>query len=215
MATPERVVVVGASGFGREALDVLEAMRAAGAYLAIEGVLDDSPSYDNLERVNSRGIEFLGTIDDWLSRSEVCRFVLAIGDPDIRRKLVRKLEAAGLLAFTAVHPSAIQGSRTRVGEGVVICAGVVISTNVTLGQHVHINPSVTIGHDTILGDFVSINPGAVLSGDVHIRNGVTVGAGATVLQQLTVDESSVIGAGAVLTKSAPSQVIVKGVPGRW
>ena len=38
---PERVVVVGASGFGRECLDVLEAMAAAGSPVEVAGVVAD------------------------------------------------------------------------------------------------------------------------------------------------------------------------------
>ena len=60
MTSPERVVVVGASGFGRECLDVLEAMAAAGSPVEVAGVVDDGPSELNLERLAARGIRLPG-----------------------------------------------------------------------------------------------------------------------------------------------------------
>ena len=216
MSGAERVLVVGAAGFGRESLDVLDAMVSAGEPVEIVGVLDDGPSQTNLARLADRGVPYLGTIEDWLAGGDrSVRFVLGIGNPIIRRALVGKLEAAGMRPFTAVHPSATFGARTQLGEGVVVCAGVAVSNNVRLGRQVHINPNATIGHDAVLHDFVSVNPSATISGEVEIGTGTLVGSAATILQNLTVGERTVIGAGAVVTRSVPSDVVVKGVPGRW
>lgn len=213
----KRVVVVGASGFGRECLDVLEAMVAAGTAIDIVGVVDDGPSPVNLERLASRGVRHLGGLGALLALEEYadCSYVLGIGHPQTRRRLVERFDAAGRKAFTAIHPSAVIGSGCSFGEGVVVCSAAVISTNVRLGRHVHVNPNATIGHDAILDDFVSINPAAVLSGEVVIERRVLVGAAATVLQRLQVGQDTVVGAGSVVTRSVPNSQVVKGVPGRW
>lgn len=212
----ERVVMVGASGFGREALDVLEAMQAAGAAVDVLGVIDDRPSPENLQRLAERGVAYLGTITDWLAdEPAAAAYVLGIGSPTVRRVLVEKLDAHGCRPFTAIHPGASIGSRATIGPGVVICAGAVISTNVRLARHVHVNPNATVGHDAVLGEFCSLNPGSVISGEVTIEPGVLVGASATVLQQLTVGADTTVGAAALVTKDVPSGVVVKGVPGAW
>lgn len=208
--------MVGASGFGREALDVLEAMQREYAPIEIVGVVDDSPSGINLRRLQDRGMRYLGTIDNWLARGNSdTQFVLGIGNPQVRRRLIARMDALDRKAFAAVHPSAQIGSRVLFGVGVVVCAGVVISTNARVGRHVHVNPNATIGHDCALGDFVSVNPAAVISGEVHIGADTLVGASATILQGLTVGDGVVIGAGAVVTKNVPNGVTVKGVPGTW
>lgn len=216
MVGVEKVVVVGAAGFGRECLDVLEAMAAAGARLDVLGVVDDAPSKTNLERLAGRRIAYLGTLNEWLRRGGAGeRFVLGIGSPSIRRRIVIQVEGHGRRPFAAIHPSATFGARTTLEDGVVVCAGAVVSNNVRLGRYVHINPNVTIGHDSVLGEFVSVNPGATVSGDAVLGEEVLVGAGAIVLQGLAVGPRTTIGAAALVTKTVPSDVVVKGVPGVW
>lgn len=213
----DRVVVVGAAGFGRECLDVLDAMASKGADIDVLGVVDDALSIANLERLRARQVSYLGTVDDWLNSgsSAGVSYVLGIGSPPIRRRLVARLEDLGYQAFTAVHPSATFGANTTLERGVVVCSGAVLSNNVRLGRHVHINPNATVGHDAVLKDFVSVNPGAIVSGEVLLEKEVLVGAGATVLQGLEVGRGATVGAAALVTKSVPPGVVVKGVPGVW
>lgn len=211
-----KVVVVGASGFGRECLDVLEAMQAAGSTIEILGVLDDAPSDLNLTRLSERGIKFLGPVNKWITNApQDHTFIVAIGSPQIRKIVTKKFKTSGLNAYTAIHPSAIIGSMFHAGEGCVICSGAVISTNVRLSEHVHVNPNATIGHDSVLEDYVSVNPASVISGEVLIKTGALVGANSVVLQGLTVGKNSLIGAGAVVTKQIPSAVTAVGVPAQW
>lgn len=216
MSHRDRVVLVGASGFGRECLDVLYALVAAGAPLDVIGVVDDYPSAPNLKRLAARGVAYMGTVNYFIASGDTSvEYVLGIGHPATRRSLVERFDAAGFVARSIVHPSAVLGSVPVLDEGVVICSGAVVSTNVRLGRHVHVNPHATIGHDAVLADYVSVNPAAVVSGEVEVGRGVLVGANATILQGLSVGERAVIGAGSVVTHSVPDGKTVKGVPGRW
>ena len=210
------LVVVGAGGFGRETLDVVEAINRAAAaptYYVL-GVVDDAPSDLALARLAARGAAHLGSIAAWLATRPSADYLIGIGDPATRRTLDEALSAAGLRAATAVHPNAVVGSLCSFGEGTVICAGVQVSTNVHLGRHVHVNPNATIGHDAVIEDFVSINPGATISGDCRLESETYVGSSAVILQGLRTGRSSIIGAAACVIRDVQPRLTLVGVPAK-
>lgn len=208
------VTIIGAGGFGREALDTVVRMANAGIDISLRGVADDNPSPTALRLLTDRGIEYLGSIQDWLGIAlPTEQFVVAIGSPAVRAAIEDRM-LAGRNAATLVDPRATLGTETVLEEGVIICAGAVISTNVHLRRSAHVNPGAVIGHDTRVGAFSSINPGAVVSGNVSIGKAVLVGANATILQDLTIGDNAIIGAGAVVTKDVAPQDVVAGVPAR-
>lgn len=215
MTTP--LVVVGAGGFGRETLDVIEAMNAAAPTPVWDllGVLDDSLTDLNRDRLAARSVPFLGGIDDFLQGGDTTvAYVVGIGSPVVRRRVAARFDDAGLVPATLIHPSVTRGAVSVFGPGTVLCAGVTISTNVRLGRHVHVNPNATIGHDTEVHDFVSINPLACISGDCAIESDVLVGASAVLLNGLRVGRGAVLGGAACAVRDVAAGTTVVGVPAR-
>ncbi len=209
------LVIVGAGGFGRELLDVVEAMNAAGADIEFVGYLDDSET--SLPLLERRGVDYLGAVERLAAESTIdaeAGFVIGIGAGDVRRRLDALLTDAGRKALVLVHPMATIGGDCRISEGCIVTAGARVTTNVTLGRHTQLHVNSTVGHDSVLDDFVSVYPGATVSGNVHLADGVTIGTGANVLPGVKIGAGAFVGAGAVVTSDVAPGVTVVGVPAR-
>lgn len=205
-----RVVIVGAGGFGREVLDVIEAMAADGAPLDPIGFVDDGDP--DLDRVAARGMSVLGDLD--VLRELDAAAVIGVGDPATRSRIDERLMEWGIHSPVLVHPSATLGSLVEFGPGTVVTAGARLTTNISLGRHAHLNLNCTVGHDVRGGDHLTVNPGATISGEVTIGDQVMIGTGASVIQGLTLGNGATVGASAAVVRDVESDTTVVGVPAR-
>lgn len=194
------VIIAGAGGVGREALD---ACLAAG--MAVMAFVDDGLAGEVV-----RGLR----VGVPAEADPAAPYVVGIASPAARRRLVSVLSDRGLSAVRVVHPRAIIGPDTTLAEGCLVLGGAHVSSSVTMGRHSQVHYNATVGHDAVLRDFVTVYPGANVSGSVLLGDDVTVGSGAVVLQGLTVGPGAFVGAGAVVTRDVPAGEVVVGSPAR-
>ena len=138
----------------------------------------------------------------------------AIGNNVIRCQLQTQWHNAGILAETAIHPTAIIYPETSIGLGSLIAAGSIVGPNTHIGNGCIINHNAVVDHDSIIGDFCHVAPSATLGGGVTIGKQCLIGAGATILPYLNIGHNVTIGAGAVVTHDLPDNIIVMGCPAR-
>lgn len=204
-----KIVIIGASGFGKEVLDLLRNKPDND----IVGFIDKD---EKLSGSKINGVPVLGN-DAMLARlnSEgVSSAVVAIGDFRIRRRLFDLSSEYGYELINVIHPSAYISQSVELGRGIIIYGGVVINTNVHIGDNVLLNSGATIGHDTKIEDDVNINPGVDIAGKVLIKRGAYIGIGASVIENITIGEESIVGAGTVVIRDIPDNVVATGVPAK-
>ena len=141
-------------------------------------------------------------------------YVMAIGNPVIRKQLIHRLKAKKLNFANIKSKNAVVPTSQLNGTGIIVCDGVVSTVNCSIGSHVLLNLNVTIGHDVVIEDYCSIMPGANISGNVTIGEATLIGSGAVILQGLTIGSNVRVGAGAVVTKNVPDNTTVVGVPAK-
>ncbi|AWY99957.1 MAG: NeuD/PglB/VioB family sugar acetyltransferase [Rhodobiaceae bacterium] len=199
----EEVWILGGGGHAKVVVATLQSMGKT-----IGTIFDDTPAKIGQQVL---GVE-IGSITpspNWW-REENRHAFIAIGDNAIRSQL-SSLDAEWIVAK---HTKSVVHQSVEIGEGTLICAGVVIQPDTGLGCHVIANTSCSIDHDCTVGDFAHVGPGAVLAGGVQVGAAAFVGAGATIMPGLSIGSGAVIGAGAVVTRDVAAGQKVAGVPAR-
>lgn len=203
------VVILGAGGHGKVALDIL---RAAGEH-RVTAFLDANESLAGSE---VHGVSVLGNVNllPKLKHQKIKGAFIAIGDNRVRESYAQLVLEAGLELINAVHPNATISPTASMGRNVMVAAGVVVCTDVRIGDSAILNTSSVIDHECEVGPAVHICPGAILAGRVKIGRGAFVGLGAQILPCLNVGDRAVIGAGATVIRDVPPAVTVVGTPAR-
>ncbi len=206
------VGIYGSGGFAREVAWLVE---SSPIHVASKVVAFIDDLQNNV--INEFGIPVMDTGS--YVREHSSPIVIAIGSPEVRKRVAAECELAGLTFTSLVHDSVAVSRFVSVGVGSVICVGSTLTTAIQIGQHVHINPNCTIGHDVQIGAFVTLSPGAHVSGNVIIEDGAFIGAGAVILNgapgaPMTIGRDAVVGGGAVVTQPVGPETTVVGVPAK-
>jgi sugar O-acyltransferase (sialic acid O-acetyltransferase NeuD family) len=205
-----RVLIIGVGGHGQVVADILWRMREAESALAPIGFLDDR---QDLVGRTFLGIPVLGAI---AAHRQIAHdaIIVAIGINEIRRKISQMLQKTGEAFALAQHPKAVVAPDVQLGDGGMVCAGVVVNTGTTVGEAVILNTGCTVDHHNVIGSYAHIAPGVHLGGEVEIGEGSLIGIGATVMPGKRIGSWSIVGAGALVHQDVPERSLVVGVPGR-
>jgi sugar O-acyltransferase (sialic acid O-acetyltransferase NeuD family) len=192
--------IIGAGGFGREVYWSLPATDRLNTVFFVDDIYWDNS--DNL-------ILPISQFDP-----EKYKAIVAVGDPRDRFDIVQKLPKETKY-FTHIHPSVqILDHNIEIGEGSIICAGCILTTNITLGKHTHLNLQTTIGHDCNIGDYLTTAPGVKISGNCTIHDCVYIGTNASIKQGINIHSLSTIGLNAGVVKNINESGTYVGVPAK-
>ena len=204
--------IIGAGGFGREVAWLVERINQVEATWNIKGFIDDNTS---LQGHTEDGYSVVGGSDYLLKQQKAIWVVCAVGSAKVRKSIIEKLQVNPNIRFaTVIDPSVILSDRIKIGEGTIICAGTILTVDITIGNHVIINLDCTVGHDDVIEDFVTIYPSVNVSGNVVVETCAELGTGMQIIQGKKIGKESILGAGAVVVKDIPEKCTAVGSPAR-
>jgi len=193
--------IVGAGGFGREAVWTVERINAASQQplWKVIGFADDAPEKAS---GNFEGYPMLGSVEKASKDHPGASVFIAIGDNAIRRKIYAELRGHDFPAL--IDPSAQVSPTTEFKHGTFIAVQAVVSVGTEIGKFVIINARAGIGHDSSVGDFANIAPGVSLSGHTTVGSDAFMGTNSCTAPGMTVGEGAKVACGTpVLRNVAP------------
>lgn len=203
------IIIVGASGFGREMVRYIEDINAVKPTWNLKGFIDD-----NLQALDDYPCDYkvLGTIKDW-NPSENEEFVCALAFPDVKQKIVELLKDKGAKFATLIHPTAMLHSHCYVGEGTVITPYCVVSANAYVGNYVSLLGS-NVAHDASVDDFSTLSGKCALNGHVKVGKNVYMGCGVFVAPSKKIGDHATVGIGSVVISNVKAGTTVFGNPAK-
>jgi len=104
--------------------------------------------------------------------------IVAIGNNEVREKLMQKWASAGFEWATVVHPQAIVAPSAFLGAGSSVMAGAILGTEARLGRGSIVNCGAVVDHHAIVEDFGHLGVNASMAGGSVLGRGAWMQAGA-------------------------------------
>jgi sugar O-acyltransferase (sialic acid O-acetyltransferase NeuD family) len=204
------IYIIGAGGFGREVLWLIRQINAVDERFDIKGFLDDDST---LHGQTVCDVPVLGPIDQLRDLSDAS-VALGVGIPRVKRAILERIGPWNAKFPSLVAPDVQMSEYVEIGQGAIITAGCIITTQVSVGDFAVTNLACTLGHDVVVGKGATLSPGVTISGYVQIGEFVDVGTNASVIPGVSIGAESVVGAGAVIIRDVPEKATIVGNPGK-
>ncbi len=205
----ENLIIVGAGGFGREIVQLIEDINHIKPSWRINGFIDD-----DITALDSFNCDYtiMGRIKDH-QPTNAAVYACAIANPFLKANVVTLLKSKGAKFISIIHPSANVGSKNYIGEGFVAYPNACVTTNVVIGNFVTLLAS-GVGHDAEIGDFSTISSFCDITGGVKIGRQVFLGSHVTVVPGKKIGDEAFVCAGSVVVKNIRNGGKVFGNPAK-
>lgn len=165
----KNLLIVGAGIYGLVAKEIAQSM---GCFMQIDFVDDGA-------KATPDGSQVAGMTGDLIELSKrYANVVVAIGNPEVRQKLIRFIEEETLLRLVIlVSPRAFVSSSVQIGKGCIIEPMAVVHTGAVLGKGCLVCAGAVVNHAAMCGDCVQVDCNAVVAGNTIVPGGCKVAAG--------------------------------------
>lgn len=205
----KKLIIVGASGFGREVVQWVEDINAQKAEWDIQGFIDDNPhALDNCRC----DYPIIGSIAEWQPQVDEY-FACAIAIPSVKYTVVTSLLSRGAQFATLIHPTALVNKYAELGRGVIVTPRSNINADTKVGDFVSVLGS-GIGHDASVGAYSTLSGRCSINGHVQIGEKVYVACGVSIAPSKKIGDCAYIGIGSVVVSNVKAGTKVFGNPAK-
>lgn len=206
----KKIAIIGAGGFGREVVCLINAINEKNEEWDFIGFFDD---VKNIGYENEYG-KVLGRIKDLNSYPESLAVVVAIAKPSAIEVIVKSITSPNIYFPNLIAPNAIFFDKNNIslGRGNIISFGCSISCNVHIGNFNILNCCILVGHDTRIGDYNAIMPSTNISGNVTMGERNFLGVSSVILEKLTIGNDTTIGANSLIFRNTKDKNTYIGNP---
>ena len=194
--------IVGAGGFGREAIWTVERINSLSQQPVwnILGYADDDPKWTKGQ--NFEGYPILGTVEEVSRDYPGASVFIALGNNAKRAEVYKRLRGHDFPAL--IDPKAQISPTTEFKHGNFIGAGAVIQVGSELGKFDIVGSNAVICHDAVLGDFVNMGPGTVVAGGTKVGSYVSFFANSATSPRISIGDGATISAGTGVHADLPA-----------
>ncbi len=200
------VIIIGGGGFGRE---VFQYAMDVGRFV-VKGFLDDN---EEQTLVLPDGMPLLGRASDYQPEPGD-EFLLAVGNPETRKKIAERYWSYGAVFETIVHPNAYIASSSTIGVGSIVAPFASVGASAVLAELCQVHFYASVAHDVRVGRFSALSPYAAVNGGGRLGECVFMGTRATVNPLRAVADHSKVAAGSVVYQDVPAWSLAAGNPAK-
>lgn len=203
----------GAGGFAREVMPFARQQLAVAGWRLV--FVETVPSADVVN-----GVPVLSEQAFFEVPADERGFAVAVADAPARQTIAERCEARGARAITLQAANVVVYDANQIGDGSILCAFSMVTSNASIGRHFHANIYSYVAHDCVIGDWVTFAPRVSCNGNVHIGDHAYIGTGALLRPgvprgaPLTIGRGAVVGMGAVVTRDVAPGTTVVGNPAK-
>lgn len=215
MSCPRRkLLLLGASGFGREVLWVIDDIPPEQRDWEVVGFLDDDVDGARADAADKGvALPVLGAIRDYQPREEEV-FFCAIGGSRSRLRVGERLRRRGAEFVNLIHPSARVHPSARLGTGILLSPLITLGPGCSVGDFVVLNASANVGSDARVEPGCFLGARSDVMAGAYLERGAFLGSHATVHPEVRVGAFATVAIGSVVLRRVPAEATLLGVPAR-
>lgn len=198
-----RLILIGSGGHALSIADTL----------ARTGVRPDG-CINEVNDLALPGVPLLGRSLEDIPDVRDCRFFIAFGDNENRRRWFETLRGLDLPLVNIIDPTALISDSAVLGCGVFVGKYAVINAGAVIGDDAIVNTRAIVEHECRVGSHVHLSTGSILNGKAVAEDLVFFGSGAVCNDKVRIGREAVVGSGSVVIRDIPPAVTAVGNPAR-